>query len=71
MANAVVKCLKHINEISISNLIQNANSLLSRREVEVPIDWVGENKKRIPPQKFKVSSQTILLALMFFISTFT
>ena len=55
MADAVVKYLKHINEISNSNLICNADSLLSQREIEVPIDWIGENKNRIPPQKFKVS----------------
>ena len=55
MADAVVKCLKHINEISNSTLICNAESLLSQREIEVPIDWVGENRNRIPLQKFKVS----------------
>ena len=55
MADAVVKCLKHMNKIPNSNLVRNADGLLSRREVEVLIDRVGENKKRIPPQKFKVS----------------
>ena len=53
MADAVVKSLKHINNISNSNIVQNAD-LLSRKEVEVPVDWIGENKKSVPPQKCKV-----------------
>ena len=53
MADAVVKSLKHINNISNSNIVQNAD-LLSRKEAEVPVDWIGENKKSVPPQKFKV-----------------
>ena len=51
MADAVVKCLKHMNKIPNSNLVRNADGLLSRREVEVPIDRVGEYK-----EKFKVSN---------------
>lgn len=43
MANVVVKCLKKINEISNSKLVQNVDDLLSRREVEVPIDLLSEN----------------------------
>ena len=53
--NTVVKCLKHINDVSSSNIIRNADALLARKEVEVPVDWVGGNKKCVPPQKFKVS----------------
>ena len=53
MVAAVAKSLKYINNISYSNIVQNA-SLLSRKEVEVPVDWIGENKKSVPPQKFKV-----------------
>ena len=53
MADAVAKSLKHINNISNSNIVQNAD-LLSRKEVEVPVDWTGENKKSVPPQKCKV-----------------
>ena len=47
--------MSHINEISNSNLVRNADGLLWRREVEVPIEWVGEDKMRVPTQKFKVS----------------
>ena len=53
MVDAVVKSLKHINNISNSNIVQNVD-LLSRKEVEVPVDWIGGNKKSVPPQKFKV-----------------
>lgn len=54
MPDAVVKEFQDINEISISNLVGNADSLLSRQEVQVPIEWVGENKMHVPPHKFKV-----------------
>ena len=55
MADPVVKCLEHINDISNSNLVRNEDRFLSRQEGEVPIEWVGENKMRVPTQKFKVS----------------
>ena len=55
MTNAVIKCLKHMNDISSSNIIRNADGWLSRREVDAPVAWVGEHKQRLPPQKFKVS----------------
>ena len=38
MSAAVIKCLRHINDISNSNVVRNADDLLSRREVEVPVD---------------------------------
>ena len=31
------------------------NGVLSRREVDEPVDLVGQNKQRVPTQKFKVS----------------
>ena len=55
MTDAVVKCLKHMNDVSNSNIIRNADDFLSRKEVEVPVDCIGEIKKHIQPQKFKVS----------------
>ena len=55
MSAAVVKCHRHINDISNSNVVRNTNSLLSRREVEVPVDWIGESKKRVTPDQFKVA----------------
>ena len=55
MTDAVIKCLKHMNDISNSNIIHNADGLLSRSEVDAPAAWVGEHKQRLPLQKFKVS----------------
>ena len=55
MSAAGVKCHRHINDIFNSNVVRNTNSLLSRREVEVPVDWIGESKKRVTPNQFKVA----------------
>ena len=55
MSDAVVKCLKQINNISNSNIVCNADGVLSRREVDVPVDWIRQNKQRVSPQEFKVS----------------
>ena len=52
---AVVKCLRHINNIYNNNVVRNADGLLSRREVEVPADWIGEPRKRVTPNQFKVA----------------
>ena len=53
---AVINCLKHICFVSNSNLVRNADSLLSRRKEDVPVDWIGASKVRAPAEKFKVSS---------------
>ena len=51
----VIKCFKHINDVSNSNLVRIAEGLLSRKGVEVPVISIGESKVRAPPpQKFKV-----------------
>ena len=55
MSNAVIKCLKYMDDISNINLTRNAVAVLSRREVDTPVDWIGQNSQRIPPQKFKTS----------------
>ena len=44
MTDAVVKRLKHTNDISNSNIVRDGNGLLSKKEVEVPVDWIGEKK---------------------------
>ena len=55
MSAAVAECLRHIiNDLSSSNVVRNFEALLSKREVEVPVDWIGESKKRITPGLFKV-----------------
>ena len=33
---------------------QKFSILTTRREVDVPVDWTGDNNQRVPPQKFKV-----------------
>ena len=38
MSAAVVECLRHINNICNSNVVRNPEALLSKREVEVPVD---------------------------------
>ena len=55
MNDAGIKCLKNMNDVSNSNIVRNADGLLSRKEFDVPVAWVGEHKQRLPPQKFKVS----------------
>ena len=49
MSNAVIKYLKYMNDISKSNLTRNADGVLSRREVDTPVDWIGENSPCILP----------------------
>ena len=41
-SDAVMKCLEHMNNISNSNLVRNADELLSRRKEDFPIDWIGK-----------------------------
>ena len=55
MSNAVIKGLKYMNDISNSNLARNADGILSRTEVNIPIDWRDENSQRIPSQELKTS----------------
>ena len=47
MTDMMVKCFKHINDVSNSNIICNADVLLAKKEIEVPVNWVGENKKSV------------------------
>ena len=55
MSGAVIQCLRHINDISSSNLVRNADAFLSQKKVEVPVDWSGDSKKRVTPSHFKVA----------------
>ena len=57
MSNAVIKGLKYMNDISNSNLARNADGILSRTEVNIPIDWRDENSQRIPSQELKTSHE--------------
>ena len=48
---AVVKMLKKIIDISNSNLIKNADGLLSTRSVDEEVEWIGKDKKRLPENR--------------------
>ena len=54
MTDAVVKCLKHMNDISNSYVLQIADGLPSAKEIGVLLDCIGENENCVPPRKFKV-----------------
>lgn len=45
----MVKYAEHIVKVSNLNLLRNADRLLSRCKVDVPVDWIDNNKIRIPP----------------------
>ena len=54
MSSAIIQCLRHINDISNSNLVRNADAFLSQKEVEVTVDWIRDSKRRVTPSQFKV-----------------
>ena len=60
MSAAGIQCLRHISDISKNSLARNADVFLSQKEVEVPVDWIGESKKRVTPSHFKVVFLTFL-----------
>ena len=49
-----VKMLKKIIAISNSNLVKNADALLSARNVDGEVDWFRKDKKRLPENRFKM-----------------
>ena len=55
MSGAAIQCLRHINDISNSNLVRNANACLSQKEVEVLADWIGDQNKGVTTSHFKVA----------------
>ena len=57
VANAVIKCLQYMNDISNSNLTTNADGVLSGREVDILVYWIGENSQHISSKKFETSKQ--------------
>ena len=46
--------LKKIIAISNSNLVKNADALLSARNVDGEVDWFRKDKKRLPENRFKM-----------------
>ena len=55
MTESVLEYLKHMCNISNSNIVRNAEGLLCRRKEDIPVDWIDKSKVRFPTQKFKVS----------------
>ena len=55
MTVAVVKMFKKIIDMSNVNLIKNADDLLSKKNVDVNVEWAGKSKKRLPQNKYKMS----------------
>ena len=56
MSEAIVKMLKKITDLSNSNLIRNANGLLSKKLSDIDVEWVGKLKKRLLDNKYKMFS---------------
>lgn len=54
MNESVLEYLKHICNISNSNIARNAEGFLRRRKEDIPVDWIDKSKVRVPPQKFEV-----------------
>ena len=54
MTQAVVRMLQKITDLPNSNLIKNADGLLSRKLTNVDVEWVGQLKQRLPPNKYKM-----------------
>ena len=57
MTEADVKILEKTTDLSNSNLIRNANGLLSKKRTseDNSIEWIGKRKKKIPDNKYKMS----------------
>ena len=55
MSAAVIHCLGHINNISNPHFVRNADAFSSQKEVELPLDWIEDKKKRVTPSHFKVA----------------
>ena len=55
ITKAVVKMLKKIMQISNSNLVENVDGRLSKRNVDEEVEWIGDDKKRLPEGRYKMS----------------
>ena len=55
MTQAAVRILQKITDFPNSNLIQNADGLLSRKSTNVDVEWFGQLKQRLSPKKYKTS----------------
>ena len=55
ITKAVVKMLKKTIDISNSNLIKNADGLLSTRSADQEVEWAGKDKKTLPENGYRMS----------------
>lgn len=55
VTEAVVKMLKKVTDLSVSNLINIADGLLSRKLADGDVESVGKKKQRLPNNKYKIS----------------
>lgn len=55
MTNAIIKMLKNIADISNSSIVKNPDGLLSKKSIEMKVEWIGKSKTRLPNNNYKVS----------------
>ena len=55
MNRAVVKMLKKIVNMSNGNLLKNADGLLSKKGVDVSVEWIGKKQEWLPQNRCKMS----------------
>lgn len=55
MSKAVIKILKKISDLSNTNLIKNADVLLSKKKINSKIEWIGKTIQRLPENKYNIS----------------
>ena len=55
MTGAVINMLRKIADMSNANLFKNADGLLSKRDPNVSIEWIGKNRSRLPQNRYKLS----------------
>ena len=55
MTRAVEKMHNKIVDISNANLVKNANGLFLKKNVDVEVECVGKNKRRLPDNRYKMS----------------
>ena len=53
--DAVVKMLKKAADISNSNIVKNADAVLSKNSSEMEVKWIGHSKQGLANNKYKGS----------------
>ena len=49
LSTAIVKMLRKIQHLSNNNLIKNADRLITSKNIDFEVDWVGKTKN-VPPK---------------------